>query len=91
MDDVLKQVLGEEPAEIIVRHVKRESGSLKWEKNAKKVEDALQEILGSGSVTVESLILKSLYSKLESKFEEKKGYGFSDYVKELSKSAFAKE
>jgi hypothetical protein len=85
MDDVLKQVFGEEPAKIIVQHVERESGSLKCEKNAKKVEDALQEILGSGSVTVESLILKSLYSKLESKFEEKEDYGFSDHLLELRK------
>jgi len=79
----LKQVFGEEPAKIILQHAKK---SAKWEENPKRVEafaEALREILGSGSVLIENLILKSLYSKLELKFEEKKGYGFSDYVKEL--------
>jgi hypothetical protein len=32
---------------------------------------------------IEKMILENLYSKLELKFEEKEGYKFSDYVKEL--------
>ncbi len=85
VDDVLKEVLGEEPAKIIIRYLEKESDSLKLEKKAKKVEDTLQKILGAGSVTIESLILKNLYSKLESKFEEKEEYDFSDYLLELKK------
>jgi len=34
---------------------------------------------------IENLILKNLYSKLGLKFEEKEGYEFSDYIKELRK------
>ncbi len=34
---------------------------------------------------IEKLILKNLYSKLELKLEEREGYEFSDYVKELRK------
>jgi len=48
-------------------------------------------VLGSGSILIENLILKSLYSKLELKFENREGYEFSDYIKELRKSAVAKE
>ncbi len=34
---------------------------------------------------IEILILKNLYHKLELKFENKKGYEFSDYINELKK------
>jgi len=79
----LKHVFGEEPSKLILQHATK-SAMLK--ENSKKVEvfsEALREILGSGSVLIENLTLKSLCSKLELKFEEKKGYEFSDYIKEL--------
>ena len=85
IDNVLKQVFGEESAKIILQHVKK-TDCLKWEEIPKHAEifaDALRKILGAGSVPVENLILKSLYSKLELKFDEKEGYGFSDYIKRL--------
>ncbi len=83
--DVLKQVFGEESAKIILQHVEK-TDCLKWEEIPKSAEifaDALRKVLGAGSVPVENLILKSLYSKLELKFEENEGYGFSDYIKRL--------
>ena len=43
----------------------------------------LDWLLSSARPMVEKLILENLYSKLELKFEEKEGYKFSDYVKEL--------
>jgi hypothetical protein len=85
MDNVLKEVLGEEPAELIIRYLEKESDSLKLERKAKKVEDALEEILGAGSVTIKSLILKNLSFKLGSRFEKKEDYEFSDYLLELKK------
>jgi hypothetical protein len=45
----------------------------------------LERLLGSGAPVIEILILKNLYRKLGLKFEAKKGYAFSDYVKELRK------
>jgi len=88
MDDVLKQVFGEEPAKVILKHIKKRY-SLEEEipERVDVFSDALCKILGSGSVLIENLILKSLYSKLELKFEEKEGYEFSDYIKELNRSA----
>jgi len=82
--DVLKQVFGENSAKILLRHVKK--SSLKWEeipKRAQVFSDALRNILGQGGVIIEDLILETLYSKLELEFKWKKGYGFSDYIKEL--------
>ena len=83
--DVLRQVFGENSAKILLRHVKK-SSSLKWEeipKRAQVFSDALRNILGSGGVIIEDLILETLYSKLELEFKWKKGYRFSDYIKEL--------
>jgi len=86
--DVLRQVFGENSAKIILRNMKK-SHSLKWEeipKRAQVFSDALRNLLGSGGVIIEDLVLETLYSKLELKFEWKKGYGFSDYIRELRKS-----
>lgn len=88
----MKQVFGEEPANVVLQHAKR-SYSLKGEKTPKRVEvfaDELPKMLGSGAVLIENLALKSLYSKLELKFKEKKGYRFPDYIKELRESAVTK-
>jgi len=84
--DVLKQVFGKSSAKVLLRHMKK-SYSLNWEEIPKRAQvfaDALRNILGSsGGVIIEDLILETLYSKLELEFKWKKGYGFSDYVKEL--------
>jgi hypothetical protein len=41
--------------------------------------------LGSERLVIETWFLKRLYSKLGLKYEEKKGYEFSDYIKALKK------
>jgi len=86
--DVLKQVFGENAAKIMLQNVKKDY-SLKLEeipKRAQVFSDALRNILGSGGVIIEDLILETLYSKLELEFKWKKGYTFSDYIKELRNS-----
>jgi len=79
--------LGEVSTKNIIQHMMK-NDSLKWEENRKKCEvfaDALRNILGQSSVFIENLVLEGLYSKLNLKIEEKKGYEFSDYIKELRK------
>lgn len=88
INDVLKQVFGEESAKIILQYVKSDS---KWEENPADIEvfvDAIRKILGAGTAPLENLILKSLYATLQLKFEEKKGYSFSDYVRDLRNCKF---
>jgi len=43
----------------------------------------LERLLGSGAPVIEKLILKNLYVRLDLRFREKKGYEFSDYIREL--------
>jgi len=45
----------------------------------------LERLMVSAARVIEILILKNLYRRLGLAFEEKEGYEFSDYVKELRK------
>ena len=87
IEETLKQIFKEEGATYIFIFMKT-SARLKQEQIAKKPEVfsvELKKILSSGAPVIEKMILKNLYSKLELKFKEKKGYGFSDYIEELKK------
>lgn len=93
VDDLLLSVIDE-----TLRHVFKEAGTkviygyitnkchLKREEIAKKPEifsAGLESLLVSAARVIENLILKKLYRELGLKFEEKKGYEFSDYIEEL--------
>jgi len=87
IDETLKQVFKEEGAKTIYVFIENNS-HLKREEIVEKPEvfsDGLEKLLGSGAPVIEKLILKKLYRKLELKFRGKKGYEFSDYIKELRK------
>jgi hypothetical protein len=44
---------------------------------------SLEQLMVSAARVIEKAILKKLYSKMGHKFEEKKGYKFPDYIREL--------
>jgi len=72
-------------AKLVLQHVER-SCSLKLEDIPKRVEvftNVLREILGSSSVIIENIIVRSLYSQLGLEFEYKEDYSFLDHLKEL--------
>jgi len=85
VDETLKQVFREEGTEVIYNFIENKC-HLRRRKFAEKTEDfsaGLERLLGSAASVIEKMILKDLYSKLELKLEEKDGYEFSDYIKEL--------
>jgi hypothetical protein len=85
VDETLERAFKEDAAKIICAHIENNC-NLKLEEIAEKPEvfsAGLEMLLGSGAPVIEKLILKNLYRKLRLKFEEKKSYEFSDYVKEL--------
>ncbi len=87
VDETLKQVFRETGTKVIYGLLENNS-HLKREEIAEKPKvfsNGLKKMLGSGAPVIENLILKNLHRKLESKFEAKKGYEFSDYVRELRK------
>ena len=87
IEETMRQIFKEEGAKVIHDFLKKQSG-LQLNDAAEKPEAfsaALESLLGSGAKTIEFLVLKKLYRQLGLKFEEKKAYGFPDYIKELNK------
>ncbi len=85
VDETLKQVFREAGAKVIYDYLENKC-HLKREEITEKTEvfsASLKSLLSSAGPMIEKMILENLYSKLELKFEEKKGYEFSDYIKEL--------
>jgi len=87
IDETMKHVFREEGAKAICKYLGNNC-HLKLDEIAEKPEvfsAGLERLLGSGAPVIENLILKNLYRKLGLEFEEKKGYEFSNYIKELRK------
>ena len=87
VDATMKHVFTEAGTKVVYSYLGN-STHLKREEIAEKpavFSAGLERLLGSGAPVIEILILKNLYRKLGLKFEEKKGYEFSDYVRELRK------
>jgi len=87
VDETINQIFKEEGAKIIFDFIESKC-HLKLEEIVEKPEVfsvGLERMLKSGAIVIEKMILKNLYSKLGLKFEEKEGYEFSDYIKELRK------
>jgi len=87
VDETLRQVFREAGTKVIYDFLGNNS-HLKLEEIAEKPEAfsaGLERLMVSAALVIENLILKNLYSRLGLEFEEKEGYEFSDYVKELKK------
>ena len=82
-DEGLLLLLGENSRKAVYYHLEKDY-SLEKNDIPKKPEsfaDGLKKIFGAGSSVIEKFVLVSFYSKLGLKFEEKKRYGFADYIK----------
>jgi hypothetical protein len=84
-DETLKFIFKEAGAKAIYNYLEKKC-QLKREEiaqNPRTFSTGLKMLLSSAAPMVENLILKDLHHKLHLKFEEKKGYTFSDCIKEL--------
>jgi hypothetical protein len=93
VDEALNQVFKKEGTEAIYSFIENKC-HLKREEIADKTEDfsaGLEKLLGSATPVIEKMILKSLYAKLQLKYVEKEGYGFSDYLMELRRNEMLKD
>ena len=85
VDDTLKQIFKEDGARVIYEFLESHS-RLRLEDVADKPElfsDSLERLMVSAARVIEKVILKNLYSRKGLKFEEKEGYEFPDYIREL--------
>jgi hypothetical protein len=92
VDEVLN-VLGESGRQMIFFHLEK-SHSIKRHEIPKKPEAfaaGLEKIFGAGAAVIEKLIVKSLYSKLGIKYEDKEERPFAEYVNDLKEANNTKE
>jgi len=85
IDDTLKDVFKEAGTKVIYNYLES-NPYLRLEEITEKPElfsDGLKKLLGSAAPMIEELILKNLYTQLESEYEDKEGYEFPCYIKEL--------
>jgi len=83
----MEQLFGETASRILFDYLKR-NHHLPIEDICERSEvffAGLEEVVGAGAKMLERLVLKDLYSKFGLEYEEKEGYKFSDYLKELVK------
>jgi len=86
-------VLGESGRQMIFFHLEK-SYSIKRHEIPKKPEAfaaGLEKIFGAGASVLEKLIVKSLYSKLGLKYEDKGERPFADHVKDVKEAKDTKE
>lgn len=92
IDETMRQIFNEAGTKVIYDYLMN-NHHLKLKEFAEKPEvfsAGLERLMVSAARVIEQMILKNLYRRLGLKFEEKKAYEFSDYIKELRKSAVAK-
>jgi hypothetical protein len=85
VDETLQSVFKEAGVKVIYRYMEKKC-RLKREEIPKKpaiFSTSLSRMLDSAAPVIENLILKNLHRELHLKFEEKEGYVFPDYIKEL--------
>ena len=90
VNETVKQIFKEAGAEVIFNFIEKQC-HLKLEEIVEKPEvfsAGLERLTVSATSVIEKMILENLYSKLELKFVEKKGYEFSDYIKDLRNGKF---
>jgi len=52
-------------------------------KNPDTFKQGLEKFLSTGAIAVEGIIVKRLYKQYEQKYQNKEGWAFTDYIKEL--------
>jgi hypothetical protein len=85
VDDTLKQIFKEDGAKVIYEFLENHT-CLRLEEAADKPKvfsASLERLMVSAARVVEQMILKNLYTRRGLKFEEKPGYEFPDYIREL--------
>lgn len=78
--------LGESGRHMVFYHLERNYSIKRHEipKNPEAFIAGLERIFGAGASVLKKMILKSMYSKLGLKYEEKEGRTFTDYLKEAA-------
>jgi len=85
IDESMVQVFGNTSTGVIYNFIEGNHDLKKEDipENLEIFSSILEKMFGFGATFLEKLVLKKLYMKLGLKYEEKEGYKFLDYIKEL--------
>jgi len=84
--EILTNIFGERTFNKILQIMERDY-NLHWReipRRSKEFSFALRQILGTGSMIIEDLIVETLYSTVGLEILQKKGLSFSDYISRLT-------
>ena len=84
IDEVVRNIFKDKTAKVILQYLE-EGIPGKIDDEVQSFANSLPEILGSGSVIIEDLILETLHSKLGLKSKLRKEYSFTEQVGKLKK------
>jgi hypothetical protein len=90
INEILNRILGEGTSDIIINVLSKKTlnnkiGNTEY---AKLFSNELKDLIGTASVVIETLVLKSLYYKLRSPYEEIEGFQFLDHINKLENENF---
>lgn len=79
LDYALKETLGESTANMILQRIDERALA-----NPELIAEFLETIFGSGARNLEKCVLRTVYSHFGRTLKEKDGYGFAEYIEDLS-------
>lgn len=85
IDDTLKQIFIQPGTEVIYDYLEKKQ-YVKISEITDKPQlfsESMRKLLGSAASVIEDLIIRNLYTQLNAEFEDKDGYEFSCYIREL--------
>lgn len=85
IDDTLKQIFKQSGTEVIYDYLEKKQ-YVKISEITDKPQlfsESMRKLLGSAASVIEDLIIRNLYTQLNAEFEDKDGYEFSCYIREL--------
>ena len=85
IDESMVRVFGHTSTGVIYDYLKenRKLGKEDIPENLEVFSSSLEKMFGFGALLLEKLVLKKLYAKLGLRYEEREGYKFLYYIKEL--------
>jgi hypothetical protein len=85
VNDTLNEIFTETATRVIYQHLEM-NYQLKPDDVAKNIDafkEGLEKFLSTGALAIEGIIVKRLYKQFKMKYENKEGWKFTDYVKDL--------
>jgi hypothetical protein len=89
VNDTLNEIFTETATRVIYQHLEM-NYQVKPDNVAENIDtfkQGLEKFLSTGALAIEGIIIKRLYRRFKLKYENKKDWTFTDYIKDLKQQA----